>query len=109
MVNVRNLLEMMYTTPCGTIIPLPASRPIKAHYKDIVEIKWKDSGNTFATGSTDGRCCLWEIRENEIYLITQLEVNKGQKGRKKRSYSCTYICWNCTYSHFAAGFQENVE
>lgn len=52
----------MYTTPCGTVIPLPAIRPIKAHYKDIVEIKWKDSGNTFATGSTDGRCCLWEIR-----------------------------------------------
>ena len=33
--------------------------------------------------------------------------NKGR--RKRNNFSCTYICWNCTYSHFAAGFQENVE
>lgn len=46
-----------------------------------------------------------------MVLLNSLTANsKGQRGRRKRhTYSCTYICWNCVYSHFAAGFQENVE
>lgn len=44
-------------------------------------------------------------------VIKNLNVNsKSQRGRRKKNvFSCTYICWNCVYSHFAAGFQENVE
>ena len=65
----------------------------------------------WATGAKDGRCCIWELRNDEILLINHLTVGaKGTKGRKKRNnYSCSYICWNCNYSHFAAGFQENIE
>lgn len=48
------------------------------------------------------------MKGEQITLANTLSVNRGQRGKKKRNFSCTYICWNCTYSHFAAGFQENV-
>lgn len=63
----------------------------------------------WATGSKDGRCCLWEYRGQQAYLLHTLAVNRGNKGRKKRLFSCTYICWNCVFSHFAAGFQESID
>lgn len=51
------------------------------------------------------------MQHERVQLLATLAVTiKPHKGRRKRHhYSCTYICWNCTYSHFAAGFQEIVE
>ena len=74
-------------------------------------MKFNENNLLWATGAKDGRCCLWELKGNGPQLLTTLVVNgKPQKGRRKRhSYSCSYICWNCVNSHFAAGFQENVE
>ena len=51
------------------------------------------------------------MKSGEPHLINTLSIaNKPHKGRrKKNNFSCSYICWNCTFTHFAAGFQENVE
>ena len=86
--------------------------PVKAHHEQIVEIKWNKNNKLWATGAKDGRCCLWQLRSGTPYLLQTLVVNnsKIQKGRrKKHSFTCTYICWNCTDTHFAAGFQENID
>ena len=103
------LQEIMMTGTQGERLILPCMDPIKAHFQEIIEIKWSNNSNLWATGSKDGRCLLWELKGDQICLTNTLVVNRGQKGRKKRSFLCTYICWNCTYSHFAAGFQENVD
>lgn len=103
------LQEIMNTGVTGERLTLPCMDPIKAHFQEIIEIKWSNSSYVWATGSKDGRCLLWELKGDQICLTNTLTVNRGQKGRKKRSFLCTYICWNCTYSHFAAGFQENVD
>jgi WD40 repeat protein len=106
---MSTLQEIMVTGVRGEKLILPALDPIKAHYQEIIEIKWSDNSYLWATGGKDGRCLLWELKGDQIYLANTLVVHRGQKGRKKRSFSCTYICWNCTYSHFAAGFQENID
>jgi WD40 repeat protein len=108
-IHMSTLQEIMQTGLKGEKLMLPALDPIKAHYQEIIEVKWADSSSLWATGSKDGRCCLWELKGDQVALANTLSVNRGQKGRKKRNFSCTYICWNCTYSHFAAGFQENVD
>jgi len=104
LVYMSALQEIMATALRGEKLILPALDPIKAHYQEIIEIKWSDNSHLWATGSKDGRCLLWELKGDQICLANTLSINK-HKGRKKITFSCTYICWNCTYSHFAAGFQ----
>jgi hypothetical protein len=111
MVLVDELLEGVHCNKRGEQLSLPCLLPVKAHHEEIIEIKWSSS-QLWSTGAKDGRCCLWELKEGSIQLLSTLTVNgnKPHKGRRKRqTYSCSYICWNCTYSHFAAGFQENVD
>ena len=48
----------------GDKLKLPCAKMTKQHYNEIIEIKWSDNSNMWATGSKDGRCCLWEIKNN---------------------------------------------
>ena len=110
-VLLEDLMAAIELNGKGEELTLPCLQPVKAHHDEIIEMKWSKNNLVWATGAKDGRCCLWELRRGEPHLLSTLTVSgKPQKGRKrKHHYSCTYICWNCTYSHFAAGFQENIE
>jgi WD40 repeat protein len=73
----------------------------------VVEVKWSNNNSYFTTGSKDGRCCFWELKDENSRpsLLSTLSVSKNLNRRKKKTFSCSYICWNCTFTHFAAGFQ----
>lgn len=75
-----------------------------------MEVKWNLQGNYIATGSRDGNCILWEFKhDRHPQMLINFQASKTLNRKKKRTFACNFICWNCTYTHFSIGYHEIVE
>ena len=90
---------------------LPLLSVIQAHEADILEIKWDKDNFRFATGGKkDGCCRIWDLESMEELrkpsLARELKIPKYKIKRKKKTYHCNFISYNCTYTYLACSFQE---
>jgi hypothetical protein len=53
---------------------------------------------------------LWEYKNEKLpTIVKDIQVSKLFNRRKKRAFGCNFILFNCTYTHFIAGFMELVD
>lgn len=88
---------------------MPIRHHLRTHRDEIRELKWHANNEYFVSGGKEGYCLLWEYKnEKTPVVVKDIQVSKLFNRRKKRAFGCNFICFNCTNTHFVAGFMELV-